>query len=77
MRKFSDAKRRFEYVHEARHYAVCWPCRAKLARGASVTDVKRRRGVVILVGAIVLAVLAAALTPGAMPSLMSAFWQAR
>ena len=56
---------------------MCARCRDRLVRGGRVIDVKTRGAATILIGAIIAAALVAALTPLAMPSLLSAFWQTR
>jgi hypothetical protein len=66
---------RFHYIYDVHHVAVCAECYASLAQGGMVADVRARRGVLVLVGAIALAVAAVIATPFALPTLMSAFWR--
>ena len=73
LRTFSDGA--FRYVHKDHYYAVCRACHDRLKRGGDMADLHQRRGVVILVGAMILAVAAAVATPHVLPKLASAFWQ--
>ena len=65
----------FRYAYGHRHFAVCTGCFAELIDGGRIGDLRHRRGVAVLLSAIVLGVLAALLIPVVLPQLMSAFWR--
>lgn len=67
----------FRYVYEYREHLLCPDCRTRVDRGGRIVDLRRRRAMVIIVMAAVLAVICAALTPVVLPQLLSAFWQTR
>ena len=69
-----NGERPFRYVHEDRAQRICLQCYAELAGGARMGKVASRRGLAILVAAIVLGAAVAMLTPIAIPTLLSAFW---
>ncbi len=73
LRTFTDGS--FKYVHKDRYFAVCPSCFERLSRGGAITDFHERRGIALLAGAIVLAIVAAGLTPYVLPTLASALWQ--
>ncbi len=69
-----EGGRPFRYVHEHRAQRTCLDCFAKLAAGARLGEAANRRGLAILIAAILAGVAVAALTPVLMPRLLSAFW---
>ncbi|MGC1303033.1 MAG: hypothetical protein WA840_11720 [Caulobacteraceae bacterium] len=65
----------FRYEHRDHHHAVCPSCYGKLAEGGEVAELKRRRGVMILLAALIVGAMVLVATPFIMPELLAAFWQ--
>lgn len=71
----SDAPGGFSYELRDHHHAVCPSCYGRLAEGGDLSEVKRRRAIVILGAALVIGVLLMVTAPLYLPFLIDAFWQ--
>jgi hypothetical protein len=65
----------FRYEYGDRHFGVCSPCHLELGKSGEVSDLRRRRGVRILLAAMATGIAIILITPMVLPQLMSAFWQ--
>jgi hypothetical protein len=71
----SDEPGGFSYAYQDHHHAVCPSCYGRLAEGGEVAEVKRRRGMIILLAAFLVGVAVVVAAPFIMPELIAAFWQ--
>jgi hypothetical protein len=65
----------FRYEHRDHHHAVCPTCYGQLASGGEVLELKRRRGIAILLAIMLVGILVVLTMPILMPHLLAAFWQ--